>query len=175
MDIEALAINASCGINIAQLHGSACGLSYTHRDAESLSRALVELWGSDQLAYELSLVQFCEAVLTSLESEDLEFELLTPDDDEAIGERSAVLGEWCENYLTGFGFCTPDTGGGNIGEDIQELISDFAAIAHIESTNIESADEDSEEAEVAYAELYEYVRVGVILVFTDKPEAGRDE
>ena len=63
--------------------------------------------------------------------------------------------------------------------DIQEIIRDFATLSAMGS-DVEFAEADAESAqdEESFSEIYEYVRVSVLLVLAlldeDQPDAERD-
>ena len=58
-----------------------------------------------------------------------------------------------------------------VSEDAKEALEDIAAIGQV-SVDFDSEDEDGERD---YAELVEYIRIAVQLIFSDlHPEAGSD-
>lgn len=82
------------------------------------------------------------------------FAPLLPPDDTPLATRVAALAEWCEGFLFGLGLAGSAATRG--GEDVREVIADFAQIAR---AGVEQ--EGTEEDEVAYAELVEFLKVGV--------------
>lgn len=95
------------------------------------------------------------------------FQLLLPDDDDSIAERSNALGVWVQGFNLGFGLQQKKQSA--LSEDVKEVITDFGEIANL-STEM---DED-EESEQAYFEIAEYVRISAILCFSElgkPPEA----
>lgn len=97
--------------------------------------------------------------LRSLRGDDMDLELLLPDDDSALASRARALSEWCQGFLYGFG-----TGiafeSGELPANVDEILRD---LAHIGRADVELG-EASEQEEAAYAEILEYVRVGVQLI-----------
>jgi len=97
--------------------------------------------------------------MKSLESHDLDFQPLLPDDDSPIDERISALSEWCHGFLNGFAIsqqansCLED-------EDSKELIENFTRIC-----NLGAGDEPDESDERALFELVEYVRLGAIFMY----------
>lgn len=81
------------------------------------------------------------------------FELLLPDDEEALSARSIALGHWCEGFLCGLGLA----GKKQFNADQNEALDDLRQIVLVDKKVV--ADEESE---VAYTELVEYVRMVVI-------------
>jgi uncharacterized protein YgfB (UPF0149 family) len=95
----------------------------------------------------------------ALRSGQLEFQLLLPDDDESVAIRAAALGHWCQGFLYGLG-SNPIPDVDQLPEEIGEIVRDLSAMTQIEVDDNES-EEDNEQA---YAELVEFVRVGVQLL-----------
>jgi uncharacterized protein len=95
------------------------------------------------------------------EFSDFEFRILIPDDESTVAERSKALSEWCTGFLSGFGsagqFSQVD-----LGEDIVEAFADFGRIASLTEEVPEG-----EENEVDLMEICEYVRISVLLIFTE--------
>ncbi len=116
----------------------------------------------DSLEHEQALAQAVQAlrlqVLRALNDPGLGFALPLPDDGEDLSERSRALGEWVEGFLGGLGQ-TRRLGGLKPSPEATEILRDFAEIARIEAEV--RGDEDDEQA---FAELCEYVRMGVMLL-----------
>jgi uncharacterized protein YgfB (UPF0149 family) len=100
-----------------------------------------------------------EETLGRLREAESLFEPLLPDDDEPLVARSAAMALWCSGFLFGLG-----AGGVRdfsvLPEDVREIAGD---IAEISRAGVDGG--ESEEDEAAYAELVEYLRAGVTLVF----------
>lgn len=97
-----------------------------------------------------------------LHSDDLEFALLLPAVDQPLDVRAEGLGQWCQGFLAGL------TVGGlpdheQLPEDVVELMNDFAQIARVEFELEQTGEED----EVAFEEIIEYVRMGVLVILTN--------
>jgi uncharacterized protein len=100
-----------------------------------------------------------EDTLARLNSPTLEFDLLLPDDDDALRERTESLGSWCGGFLSGLGL-----GGiahpAQLPQAVGELLDDLAQIARVDFEL-----EEPDEAELAaFEEVVEYVRVGVLFI-----------
>jgi uncharacterized protein YgfB (UPF0149 family) len=99
---------------------------------------------------------------------DMEFELLLPGDEETIDARTAALAEWCQGFLYGLGAGgIPDAAG--LPGEAGEIVRDFSEITRAGV----DAGEEPESNESAYAELVEFVRVGVQLLFEELAAARR--
>jgi uncharacterized protein YgfB (UPF0149 family) len=105
---------------------------------------------------------YCAALL-AMESDDMDLELLLPDDEFDLDQRIASLGQWCQGYLTGFAMAGKQRGADqDYSADLSEAISDIAAIAQV------SADEsEEEEGEQDYFAVCEYVRVAAMTIFIE--------
>ena len=95
----------------------------------------------------------------ALRGDEMEFQLLLPDDDALLVERAMALSQWCQGFLYGFG-----TGGAvpreQLSGEVEEVLRD---LTHISQASVETGAE-AEEEEQAYAEIVEYVRAGVQLI-----------
>ncbi|PHS00343.1 MAG: hypothetical protein COA68_05545 [Oceanobacter sp.] len=111
---------------------------------EALSKAVIDMY-----------VQ----VVEQLSAEDMDFNLLLPDDEEAdVDEQVECLAQWSKGFLDGIGASgkltrTPD-------KDVFEVLQDLDAFsqAHIEDIN------DPDNAEL-YLGLTEHARVAAMTVF----------
>lgn len=98
----------------------------------------------------------------ALEGPEMEFDLLLPEDEESIDARTTALAQWCQGFLYGLGSSVIQDAGGLPG-DIGEIVRDLTEITRV------AVDEQqtTESNESAYAELVEFVRAGVQLVFDE--------
>jgi uncharacterized protein YgfB (UPF0149 family) len=111
--------------------------------------------------------------INALRGEDMEFEALLPDDDIALVTRAGGLSQWCQGFLYGFGTGQVDNQAlkqeqlpGNVNEILNDL-------THIGRASVELEGDGNESEEEAYAEVVEYVRVGVQLIHDELiPVAG---
>jgi uncharacterized protein len=98
----------------------------------------------------------------ALGGETMGFQMLLPGDEHAIDQRAAALGAWCQGFLYGLGSSRMGDSSrlpGEAGEIVRDLM---------EITRVGVDGRDTEESnEGAYAELVEFVRVGVQLLFED--------
>lgn len=117
-------------------------------------------------AAENPLRDFYEEALTSLEDISFLFQPILPDDELPLPERLVAVGSWCSNYISGLGEGMSSEF--EVSEDAKEALEDIAAIGQV------SVDFDTDDdGERDYAELIEYIRIAVQLIFTDlHPESG---
>lgn len=104
--------------------------------------------------YAFSCQQICR--------DGFEFKPLLPEDDIELNQRLESLGDWCQGFLFGLGN-SGLSGETELAEDIADALRDLAAISQIGMLEEDEAEED----EVSYAELVEYVRVAVLLIYAE--------
>lgn len=94
-----------------------------------------------------------------------EFQMVLPDDEEALPVRAEALGVWCQGFLTGMQLAgVPITD--REPSELTEAIDDLIEIAKMNYDDVDAGEED----EGAYVELVEYVRVAVIFIYQDLRE-----
>jgi yecA family protein len=155
---------AQVSVDAADCHGLLAGLLCATGFADPrawLTHVFEDYNPKDLHQAEVSKVlgALCESTLAALNSPDLDFSLLLPDDDDDLGSRTAALGSWCGGFLSGLGLGgLPEAG--QLPEDVAELVEDFSQITRVE---FEVQDPDDEEL-AAFEEVVEYVRVGVLFI-----------
>jgi uncharacterized protein YgfB (UPF0149 family) len=165
--VEAALQSAGALGDPAEIHGEFCGLACVMgRDAVSpwAAAALSEADARSAAAI-ATLEELGEKAWSELDAGDMSFDLLLPADDESLERRAELLGIWCQGFMHGLGAA------GAAGEEspvvrnetIEGIVGDFSEITRAGFT----ADETEEEGEAALAELVEYVRVAVQLVFEE--------
>lgn len=150
-----------------EVHGIQCGMlcAPDPLDVESWwRRSMPEVDPADLLAAEARdvLVRLFESTREDLNSPVLDFPLLLPGDDASIEVRVDALGQWVSGFLLGLSL-----GGvndlGALPAELSEFTSDLVALTRTEDFELSGSEED----ERAYAELVEFVRMGV-LVFAEE-------
>jgi hypothetical protein len=145
----------------AESHGTLAGAlcaAHPYTLADWLGEILPE--GNAPAAIRETLRQVFNSTRDALAGRQMTFDMLLPDDEQALAERTTALGEWCQGFLYGLGtghLQDPASAGGEVGE----IIADFTAITQVDV----DPDDSVEASESAYAELVEFVRVGVQLLF----------
>ena len=91
----------------------------------------------------------------------LSFHPLLPGDDASIGDRTSALGEWCQGFLYGLGAGAAMPEADSLQGEAAEVLRDMTEITHVDV----DPEDDIETNEAAYAELVEFVRVGVQLLY----------
>ncbi|MCC5793855.1 MAG: UPF0149 family protein [Chromatiales bacterium] len=154
----------------AEIHGSLCGRicllgeAYaTAWFAEVLEGAAEDATGRAEAMEVLGALG--EATCRSLLEGDMSVRLLVPGDEAELGQRADALAHWCQGFIHGLA-SSGQQGPTRAALDdglTGEIIRDFGELSRMAFTG-----EDTEaEAEAAYAELLEYVRVSVQLVFEE--------
>ena len=135
---------------------------------------LVALAGDQALTDETAVLDFVGDSLANLRDEDLGFRPLIADDDEPLTQRVDDLAEWCGSFLSGFAAANA-TGRDQLPVDIQEIIRDFATLSSMGSeVDFESEEGESARDEESFSEIYEFVRVSVLLVIALLDEQNPD-
>jgi hypothetical protein len=141
-----------------QLAGALCALV-----PYGIEDWLAEILPEDSLGKRCdpALETLYHATVSALSGGEMDFDLLIPGDDSPIEERTRALTLWCTGFLYGLGTSAADPHQlpGELGEIVRDLV---------EITRADIDRNDSHEAnESALAELVEFVRVGVQLVFDE--------
>jgi uncharacterized protein len=168
-DIHQLLIGQRSLADAAEAHGTLTGglcATVDYRFEDWLREILPE--GRADPATHAALEQLYAVTADSLGGTDMEFEPLLPSDAQPLDARTTALAEWCQGFLYGLGAGSiPDASRlpGEVGEFVRDL-------AQITRASVDAEDsEDSNES--AYAELVEFVRVGVQLLFEELAPARR--
>lgn len=154
-------------LNPAELHGLLCGLLCSDADLQG------DQWlhlARDVLADGAELSKSaCDVLIKLLEYETMQLSdpdgpiaLLLPNDDAPLNRRTDALGAWCQGLLYGLGLGQVERQGA-LSKESREFLRDAADIAQVGFEN----DESSEADEAAYAEVVEYLRAGLLLIYLD--------
>ena len=181
-----LLAQAGAVVALAELHGGVCGAlcaGGAPAAAYWLEDCLEdqELDATEELG--ASLTNFVAASSRMLEDTGFEFEPLLPDDDAPLEEQVQALALWCHGFVTGLGANAPELAArsarapdsGDAGA-IAEVIGDFTEISRAGLSEDEATGQD--QVDFALAELREYVRAGVQMVFEElapRREAAQDK
>jgi hypothetical protein len=149
---------------VAEVHGTLCGLlAASDLDREAwLTRlgAVKDSERDDRADEDLVdlLTSLHQATEAQLRDPELGFQLCLPGDEHGLPMRAEALAHWCQGFVYGIGLCRLPGSWLGAGET-REFLRDLTAISNADA---EQTDDDDEEA--AFAELVEYVRVGVMLL-----------
>ena len=109
-----------------------------------------------------TLRELFESTAGALGADQMEFAPLLPEDAEPIDARANALGLWCQGFLYGLG-ASPLNDARQLPGEAGEIVRDLSEITRV---GVDTAD-SVESNEGAYAELVEFVRVGVQLLFEE--------
>jgi uncharacterized protein YgfB (UPF0149 family) len=166
----------------AELHGGYCGVlcSGGASDAAAWLKSCAEEFAPSAEDQETARSIFAGMeyqTVQGLASSNLEFEPLLPDDDTPLDERASELALWCHAFLTGLAL-----GGLKLEERpsqskaiaqdeqnpegaVNEIVNDFSAISQAGPSDNER--DNPVDADFAMAEIVEYIRVSVQIVFEE--------
>lgn len=123
-------------------------IAHALNPADLLAREALETFGA-----------LFEAARAQLTDSNLDFQPLLPGDETPVDVRIEALAQWAQGFLLGM------SAGGvkeleKLPGDSGEIIRDFVDICRADTYDLEGDEED----EVAYNELLEYLRTGVLLI-----------
>lgn len=157
----------------AEAHGALCGMLCARGTVE-LSEWVDHVVGEQEQGSELlhdvvhKLSDLHQSTLEMMNDATAEFRLLLPDDDEPLPERVDALAAWCQGFVYGLaaGGITEES---ELPEDTDELLKDMIEIsrARHDADDEEAEETDANDDEVAYMEIEEYVRMGVLLMYEE--------
>ena len=126
----------------------------------------IHVAGDEALTDESATTDFIGDCLDDFTSQEMTFKPIISDDEVNLTQRLGELADFCAGFLSGFGASAQPEGDGGIQalpDDVQEIIRDFAAISRL---NDDAEEDEEDQDEGAFAEIYEYVRVASVLVLT---------
>lgn len=174
--LETLALilsQAGADCSASELHGVLSGLlaAGARLNRAALVKTL-EAHADPQQAFNdgfiAGLWQLQLKTLEDLGADELVYQPLLPDDEDDLGIRVIALGDFCRGLLAGFGLGAQASHPALAQESVRETLQDIVNISQVDSV-----DEVDEDGEIAYAELHEFVRLGVIHLFEEM--APREE
>jgi uncharacterized protein YgfB (UPF0149 family) len=151
---------------MAECHGVLCGL-LCRLPAATMDTFIglldmLELLKTPGNGLRMAFEELLNASKTQLSDEDLSFTLWLPNDDEMLEERTMALSQWCSGFLAGIG---------SSGDDTLEALSDDANDALRDLQHISTADvsdtSESEDDEIAFTEIVEYIRIVTLMIRED--------
>lgn len=100
-----------------------------------------------------------EATKAQLQDADLAFDLLLPEEDESLYSRVTALQQWSAGFVLGVSMAGVNDNS-KLPEDTRELLADITEIGTVGEFDLGN----EEASEEAFAEINEYVRMGVLLI-----------
>ena len=152
----------NANVNAAETHGTLCGLLLDNSDMASWLRHTLDdlpetgdVLSTEQLKL---LKQLFEQTREQINTEDLSFELLLPDETDDFGVRLIGLSSWCQGFLYAVGIIGLGKNKG-LDELSQECLSDLLEISKLDHQQV--GDEDAEQQ---FVEIIEHVRMSVLML-----------
>jgi hypothetical protein len=157
--------DAADGSATAEAHGTLCGLMCVAADdlpGAWVDNTLADRGGQVSASAAEALTGLHAWTRRAIEGDQMSLDLLLPGDDLGLDRRTEALARWAQGFLYGLavrGLREPEA----LPEPIGELVADFSQIG---MASHDGVDED-DSGEAAYAELVEFVRVGVQVIFDE--------
>lgn len=157
------------GDGATEAHGSFCGMACV------LGERACEQWVAGILVPEVPagaraeqadlLGDLAASTCAALNAGDMSFTPLLPPDEQPLEVRTEALASWCAGFMHGLGEASAGAAAhAALGAGTpREIMTDLAEIARLQLGD----DEADAEAEAAYAELVEFVRVSAQLLFDE--------
>jgi len=164
--INAIVIQSDAELSAAQAHGMATGMLCVNEQARS-AEWLAELFRHAAPVADQDkevLARLFEETRNLLASDEFEFDLFLPDDDEAsLSDQVEALTHWCQGFLLGVGVTHADS---EWSKDASAILKDI-----IEFTKLDT-DAEGEEDENDFMEITEYMRSAVLLLKSELNDQG---
>lgn len=164
-------LDVAAELPAAEAHGCLSG-ALCADDDYPWSRWLIELApepGHDEVLGAPSSVirALFNSTAESLRAEGMSFMPLLPDDDAPLAVRTEALAQWVQGFL--YGLAAGEIGRrADLPATVAEVLRDFAEISRATlDQQGEVPEADAEADEEAFAEVHEFVRVGVQLVYDE--------
>lgn len=155
---EAL-INTEAKLHPSEAHGMICGILCS----SNCDKVPFKEWVSGgKLNQEANVIldHVYQDAKTKLSSDSFDLELYLPADDETdLAKRAEALTLWCQGFLIGLKL-VGIMNNKNHAPDIKEALNDLEEMTKMQYEAVT----DSEEDEIAYTELVEYVRMCAMLI-----------
>jgi len=160
-ELQRVLTQAHALTDAAEAHGTLVGSLCAMRCSldDWLAEILPDGRADDRSAHSLRAI--FNATHGALSGDELAFQPLLPSDDASIGDRTSALGEWCQGFLYGLGAGAAVPEVATLEGEAAEVLRDMTEITHVDV----DPNDDMETNEAAYAELVEFVRVGVQLLY----------
>lgn len=144
----------------SEVHGTLCGVLCV--DESAPAESLVEAESAPGMRQTLGTLR--ETTLEGLFDPGMGFEPLLPDDSRAtLSGRVEALARWCAGFVYGIA-SRGEFDYGALSDEVREVVRDLTELS---KAGLTEEDAGEEQGESDYAELVEYVRVGVQLVFLE--------
>lgn len=164
-ELEEMLLKLDSTMSAAESHGVLCAILCARGSADMSDWAGHILGEQEQgnVVLKESLVllnNLYQVTLAQINDANCEFQLFLPDDEEDLRERVEALTAWCQGFVYGLavgGLSDAKT----LPEETMELVKD---IIEISKADPDTESQPTEEDEIAYVEIVEYLRTGTLLI-----------
>jgi len=172
-ELEELLYRIDATMGAADAHGALCGMLCargTIELSEWVDHVIDEQDQGNELLHDVvhKLSELHQSTLEMMNDATGDFKLLLMDDDDPLPERIEALAAWCQGFIYGLAAGGIQEGS-ELPEDTAELLKDMIEISRaghdVDDTGLEESDDNDDE--VAYMEIEEYVRMGVLLIYEE--------
>lgn len=161
-EVQAALEGLGANVDAAEAHGTLCALLLENADLPVwLGHTLDDLPDAgDVLAAERLgvLEEMFTVTREQFDSEDLNLEILLPDEDDDFSLCLLGLSSWCQGFLYGFGV-KGATAEDALDDDAREGLSDL-----LEISKLSHDEEASEDAQLQFIEIVEHVRIVTLML-----------
>ncbi len=163
-------------LSVSEAHGISVGLLCGQASGRAKSRWLTELLDAADITAETvqeratdirELDSWFSGTVAALNDPELAFEPAMPDNLAPLADRAAGLIDFCTGFNYGLGLSSGGRDTPSLPGDTREVIADFQAMQNIDLDDLDDTDDGD------WQELFEFLRVGVLLVHEElQPVAG---
>lgn len=174
--LEGLLFDLDASLGAIESHGALCGMMCAQGATDAAQWMLNVLGEHEESNASLQkagqlLLQIHQVTIDQMNDSNVEFYMMLPDEEESLEARVEALGVWCQGFVYGLavGGVKEDT---ELPEDSAELIKDIVEISrasYVVDDDAEAGehDQDDNEDELAFMEVSEYVRMGILLIYEE--------
>ena len=156
--INEIVVKSDAELSAAQAHGMATGMLCVNEQTQS-DTWLAEffLHGAEVDNNDLATLEdLFEITQSQLTSDDFDFDLLLPSDDESLlSEQVEALSYWCQGFLMGISFAHDSS---EWSKEATEILKDIVEFTKLD-TEVEGEEDESD-----FMEISEYIRSAVLLL-----------
>ncbi len=116
------------------------------------------------------LTALFDLILRDLQSDELTFNILLPDDQAGTIQKADEISNWCTGYLQGF-YHDGETAIRESSATVQELIQDIFDITRVA---LEYVEEESDDDQKSLVEIEEYLRVAIPVIYDEVADKRSD-
>lgn len=159
--------NLGVSVSVSEAHGKLCAFICAGRKADGMAWMESILGTSNKKPTNWSdvkrlIIRLYSASFQKITTMDFSFSLLLPSDDEILPMRAQALSEWCTGFISGLNL---------VGIQAEHALTDELADAMFHIEEIGRLDygslDVSEEDELSYVEVSEYVRMAILSIYSD--------